>query len=215
MHWMRLPARASGSLGRGRAWSPHLLMAGMEMSSMTTAMVLPPAGPYVRPCRFSTHPCGAHAARAGASAPAGASRGRAVPLGYLQRSHAARRVCCQARASAVPTRRACHRRLCWPSGQPGARLDGLLEDGGRGERGEGDRLGAHLLGRAAAQELVDGRRLAVPGPPTSRVACRTRGASAAGAASVHAEADALSVMQGRRGCGRAFCTDSTSVSRYS
>ena len=57
--------------------------------------------------------------------------------------------------------------------------------------------------------------LAVPGPPTSRVACRTRGASAAGAASVHAEADALSVMQGRRGCGRAFCTDSTSVSRYS
>ncbi len=54
MHWMRLPARARE--GWGRAWSPHLLMAGMEMSSMTTAMVRPPAGPYVRPCRFSTHP---------------------------------------------------------------------------------------------------------------------------------------------------------------
>ena len=46
--------------------------------------------------------------------------------------------------------------------------------------------------------------LAVPGPPTSRVACRARGVAAAGAAGVHAAADALSAMQGQRGCGRAF-----------
>ena len=39
----------------GRAWSPHSLMAAMEMSSMKTVMILPPGGPNVRPCRLSTH----------------------------------------------------------------------------------------------------------------------------------------------------------------
>ena len=37
-------------------WSPQSLMSGIEMSSMKTHMRLPPGGPKVLPCRFSTEP---------------------------------------------------------------------------------------------------------------------------------------------------------------
>mmetsp|Transcript_69179 Transcript_69179/g.207492 ORF Transcript_69179/g.207492 Transcript_69179/m.207492 type:complete len:287 (+) Transcript_69179:143-1003(+) len=35
-------------------WSPHVLYSGIEMSSTKTSIFLPPGGPKVRPCRFST-----------------------------------------------------------------------------------------------------------------------------------------------------------------
>lgn len=38
-------------------WSPHSFTNGMLRSSMKTVICLPPGGPYVRPCRFSTLPC--------------------------------------------------------------------------------------------------------------------------------------------------------------
>mmetsp|Transcript_17131 Transcript_17131/g.34751 ORF Transcript_17131/g.34751 Transcript_17131/m.34751 type:complete len:259 (+) Transcript_17131:539-1315(+) len=37
-------------------WSPQVLISGIETSSMKTTIFLPPGGPKVRPCRFSTHP---------------------------------------------------------------------------------------------------------------------------------------------------------------
>mmetsp|Transcript_12389 Transcript_12389/g.29150 ORF Transcript_12389/g.29150 Transcript_12389/m.29150 type:complete len:222 (+) Transcript_12389:2074-2739(+) len=37
-------------------WSPQVLISGILTSSMKMTIFLPPGGPKVRPCRFSTHP---------------------------------------------------------------------------------------------------------------------------------------------------------------